>query len=381
MKNESFQFEIENLMAQFIAAMDDITVKRYNKDRVAQDKIQVRMVYSPKERVLLDLTDKAQNIQLPVIAISIGGISRDNSRVFNKLQGSTYRSSNPKIAGKMPQPIPVNVTVNFSILTRYQKDMDQIISNFTPYFDPYIVLSWRVPDMDDFEIRSQVEWSNNITFNYPQDIASGTVARVTGDTSFTIKGWLYKAIPDANAGNGEHLIFTINANFYALSAITGYDPNIPKDITYWESRSLTATPITQYVPALTVYNLSAISLSATNAHFFNNVYIDNNLYADLGFFYGLSSYSISATNFYGDGSGLTNITANIRKSVTVIGDNINTDYTITHGFSSLNTLSQVYNYVTGSLVYPSIQTIDSNNTLIHFNTPPTLSSYKVIIIT
>ena len=95
----------------------------------------------------------------------------------------------------------------------------------------------------------------------------------------------------------------------------------------------------------------------------------------------MSSYSISATNFYGDGSGLTNITANIRKSVTVIGDNINTDYTITHGFSSLNTLSQVYNYVTGSLVYPSIQTIDSNNTLIHFNTPPTLSSYKVIIIT
>ena len=108
MKNQSFQFEVENLMAQFMAAMDDIIIKRYNIDRVAQDQIQVRMLYSPKERVLADLLDKAQTIQLPVVAVSIGGITRDNSRVFNKIQGSNYLSPNPRVAGKMPQPIPVD---------------------------------------------------------------------------------------------------------------------------------------------------------------------------------------------------------------------------------------------------------------------------------
>ena len=227
MKNQSFQFEVENLMAQFMAAMDDIIINRYNNDRIPQDQLQVRMVYAPKERVLTDLLDKAQTIKLPVIAVSIGGITRDTTRVFNKISGSNYASTNPKVAGKMPQPIPVNVTVNFSILTRYQKDMDQIVSNFAPYFDPYIVLSWRVPDMNDFEIRSTVEWSNNMSLTYPINLASGQTARVEGETSFTIKGWLYKTLPDANkGGGGDPLIFTIYSTFNSLSSIEGY--SLPK---------------------------------------------------------------------------------------------------------------------------------------------------------
>jgi len=376
MKNQGFQFEVENLMAQFMAAMDDIIIKRYNIDRVAQDQIQVRMLYAPKERVLADLTDKAQTIQLPVVAVSIGGITRDTTRVFNKIQGSNYISPNPKQAGKMPQPIPVNITVNFSILTRYQKDMDQIISNFAPYFDPYIVLSWRVPDMADFEIRSTVEWSNTIALTYPIGLAAGQVARVEAETSFTIKGWLYKALPDANSG--DPLIFTIFANFFALSSIDGYQPNLPHDISYWEAKTLSATPIAEYLPSLLVYNLSAASLSASHAHIFGDIIIDDTLYSDLGIFYGLSSYSISATHFYGDGSGLSNVGA--KKFVMVIGDGINTDYSVTHGFSSLNLLTQVYDYFSETLVYPSIQNTDMNNTLIHFKNPPSLSSYKVVIV-
>jgi hypothetical protein len=118
-------------------------------------------------------------------------------------------SSDPTVANKLQQPVPIDLTINMTILTRFQEDYDQIVTNFVPYFDPYIVISWRTPSMPDYEIRSQVVWSGNITATYPYDVNSTQVARVEGTTSFTFKGWLFKARPSSNEG----IIFNINSNF------------------------------------------------------------------------------------------------------------------------------------------------------------------------
>jgi hypothetical protein len=214
MRNYTFDFEIETMITQFIAAMDDIVIKRFDKDKNPQDSIKVRFVYSPKQRVLLDLLDKAQNIQLPVVAVSVGGISRDINRVFNKLQGGHIPSDEfPNRAQRLYQPVPIDLLLNLSILTRYQKDMDQIITNFIPYFDPYIIISWRTPSMPDQEIRSMVNWSGNINLTYPQDINGSTVARVAAETQFTVKGWLFKA----QAGKSDALIFKVNTRFSSIA--------------------------------------------------------------------------------------------------------------------------------------------------------------------
>ncbi len=197
------------MVGMFASAMDDIVVKRYNRYREPQDSIRCRFVYAPKQRVLADLLDKAQNLQLPVIALTNGGIARDPNRVFNKIQGSYMTSSDPTVTNKLQQPVPIDLTINMTILTRFQEDYDQIVTNFVPYFDPYIIISWRTPSMPDYEIRSQVIWSGNIAATYPYDINATTVARVEGNTSFTFKGWLFKAKPSTPEG----IIFNINSNF------------------------------------------------------------------------------------------------------------------------------------------------------------------------
>lgn len=214
MRNYTFDFEIETMITQFIAAMDDIVIKRFDRYKTPQDSIKVRFVYSPKQRVLLDLIDKAQNIQLPVVAVSVGGITRDVNRVFNKLKGVHIPSEEfSNRAQRLYQPVPIDLVLNLSILTRYQKDMDQIITNFVPYFDPYIIISWRTPSMPDQEIRSVVNWSGNINLTYPQDIQSSTVARVAAETQFTIKGWLFKS----QAGKSDALIFKVNTSYSSIA--------------------------------------------------------------------------------------------------------------------------------------------------------------------
>lgn len=197
------------MIGMLASALDDIVVKRYNKFREPQDSIRCRFVYAPKQRVLADLLDKAQNLQLPVVALTNGGITRDPNRVFNKIQGSYMNSSDPTISNKLLQPVPIDLLINMTILTRFQEDYDQIVTNFIPYFDPYIIVSWRTPSMPDYEIRSQVIWSGSVNATYPYDINSTQVARVQGETSFTFKGWLFKAKPTTPEG----IIFNINSNF------------------------------------------------------------------------------------------------------------------------------------------------------------------------
>lgn len=212
------------MVTQFIAAFDDIVIGRYNKNREELDQINVRYVYAPKERVMYDIINENKTLTLPVVAVSIKSVSRDTSRVFNKLDGFYYSgtSGEEKTAKHIKAPIPVNINLGVSILSRYQTDMDQILSNFIPFSNPYVVISWKVPAKFklsvDQEIRSEVLWDGNVSLNYPTELNASQKARITADTSFTIKGWLFKDEDDP-VGN----IFYIDQNFNAVDIVSDYE--------------------------------------------------------------------------------------------------------------------------------------------------------------
>ena len=221
MKKQPYHFEIKDIVTQFIAAFDDVVINRYNKQREVQDKIQVRYLYAPKERVLNDIINKAQHITIPAISVSIASVNRDETRVFNKITGSYHNPSDmsSSVSDFIPSPVPIDVEISMSIITRYQTDMDQILSNFIPYTNPYIVISWKVPT--DFtpqmeELRSQVLWTGSTTLAYPADLSPSSPYRVTADTSFTVKGWLFS---DITQPDGDR-IFYIDTRF---TPVTGFD--------------------------------------------------------------------------------------------------------------------------------------------------------------
>ena len=257
MKNRAFHFEIKNLLTQFIAAFDDTVISRFNKNREAKQNIDVRYVFAPKQRVMYDIVNKAQNLTLPVVSINLDSISRDESRVFNKIATSiipAQSTEDPRTSSKMLMPVPVNLEISMSILARYMQDVDQIVSNFVPYNNPYIILSWKVPTEFgteyEQEIRSEVLWNGNLTYSTPTDSTYSEKFRITVDTSFTIKGWLFPE-EKSNAGN----IYKVDSNFIAVdlqnriyspledqisvesytnqgyNALSGYDTSVPTNYT------------------------------------------------------------------------------------------------------------------------------------------------------
>lgn len=97
--------------------------------------------------------------------------------------------------------------------------MDQILSNFIPFNNPYIILSWTIPKEFNLpytqEIRSEVSWNGSVNLAYPTDINGSQKAQIIADTGFTIKGWIF---PDPQAPVKN--IFKIDTNITAVSSGT-----------------------------------------------------------------------------------------------------------------------------------------------------------------
>jgi hypothetical protein len=216
-KSRAFSWEIHDLVGQFIAAFDDVVIGRFNRSREEKDKIEVAYVYQPKARVLHDIENRAQNLKLPIASIVIDSVSRNNNRAFNKIEGFTYPSRREDIFSKttarIPPVVPVDIKVKLSLLATYQTDIDQLISNFAAYANPYIIISWKVPEEfglpASMPLNSKVEWDGNISLGYPVDINHSARSVITADATFTIEGWLFKDIVDPIKN-----IFFIDANFY-----------------------------------------------------------------------------------------------------------------------------------------------------------------------
>jgi hypothetical protein len=218
-KNRAFSWEIHDIIAQFMAAFDDVVIGRYNRQREERDRIEVGYVYQPKRRVVHDLQNRAQNLKLPMVAVTIGGISRNANRSFNKMEGFTYPgtrtpNTNTATSPRIPSPVPIDITINMSIIASYQTDIDQIISNFAAYTNPYITITWEVPDdvglPASMPINSKVEWSGSISLEYNNEINYSNRSVITADTSFTVEGWLFKEAVDPLDN-----IFKITRNFYS----------------------------------------------------------------------------------------------------------------------------------------------------------------------
>lgn len=321
MKNYTFHFEVEDILQQFAAALNDIIVKRYNNERDPQDHIHVNFLYSPKTRTLNEIINKAQHHKLPCISISLGGMRRNRNRVFNKLDGSwwsNFNASDPASAAwiNFLQPVPIDITVNVSILSRFQSDIDQILANFIPYTDPYFVISWRWPDpipVADFEIRSIVLWNESVNISYPQDIGAEASYWTNADTSFTIESWLFK-----NKASDGKPIYVIDCSFTSVSAMEGYnimksfetDFNTEVKTISARPQSMNIEPYYSYLGTETIPYEKTFKIMGKMMDYVDTVYLssanwDMFNYTSIGDFVSsgpalVSSFSVSS--FYASGS-------------------------------------------------------------------------------
>ena len=243
----SYHHEQLDLLMLFTSAFDDCLLYRYDANtRLPKSKIDVRYIHGPKQKVIYDIVSKQKNLTLPVVSIEQTNLARDTDRIMHKNQNIYRPTSNN--SGKIPMPVPVTMNLKISIIAKYKEDIDQIVQNFVTVANPYFVVSWKVPSAFklDFidELRTQIEWDGSISYSTPSNMAAEDKYRITGDTSFTIKGWLFQS-----TDNSEALIYEINTNFIAsdlTSRILSYDDYPSLSGAYAENEMISVSAYPQF---------------------------------------------------------------------------------------------------------------------------------------
>lgn len=251
MESYTYNKEIRRMVLHFMSAIDGAVVKRYNNKDEPIDEIKVNYLYGPKQRIYKDIIDPAEHIKLPVVSVMLTGVKRDSERVRDNIVGR-YESliTNKKETNlEIPSPIPVNLTFELSIIAKYQMDLEQILTNFIPYSDPYFIVSWREPFTNQ-EIRSEILWQEDVTISTPKELQpKDPYSRIEASTSFVFKGYMFK-----NKANDVGRICRIDSDFIlndkwfcSYDSLQDYSETLDK-----ESFTIIGTPKTEWADPVVI---------------------------------------------------------------------------------------------------------------------------------
>ena len=185
------------MLQQFIAIIDNAIVMRYsvNKEKATRELDEVikpGYILGTKQRVMLDIINKAKNYELPVVIISLGGISFVKERQAAKNRDISVTSAN--LDSSYARPTPISIKVEVTIMTKYMTDLYQIYGKLATQFQPALAYSWFVPQTIEsnwVELRNKIEWDGELSLDIRTESKENDEDKFIGKMNFTIDGWLF----------------------------------------------------------------------------------------------------------------------------------------------------------------------------------------------
>lgn len=207
----SYNKETKLAIAAMLSVFNNIVISRFDKNGNEIKKITVPCRYASESKIVKSIRNKDKALQLPIIAISRTGQERDMDRVCDLhktffTQGKLYSHSqimDPKLSKgqreqryysydfRRDQPQPINISFSVKIWAAYEEDLNQILSNFIPFFRPYIVVSSYHPYNKLEIIRNKIIWDGNIDNELPEDLDSGAPEEWKATVNFTYQTWFW----------------------------------------------------------------------------------------------------------------------------------------------------------------------------------------------
>lgn len=220
-----YNFEIETILQQFIAIIDNAMVMRYsvNKEdgtRKLDEVIKPGYILGTKQRVMLDIINKAKNYELPVVIVSMSGISFVKERQASKNQVINVHSAT--LDTSYARPTPISMKVDVTIMTKYMTDLYQIYGKLATQFQPALAFSWFVPQIINGnwqELRNKIEWDGELSLDVRSESKNSDEDKFTGKMGFTIDGWLFPTMNKCDSSIIYNIGTSIVPNEDTLSRI------------------------------------------------------------------------------------------------------------------------------------------------------------------
>jgi hypothetical protein len=135
---------LRKTIVAFGTLFNDIQIKHKESDGSDFSILTVPIAYGPVQKFLARLEQvpdlkKRVAITLPRMAFEMTGISYDATRKTSTLQ--TFKAVSGNELTKSFMPVPYNVNIRLSIMSKLNEDALQIVEQILPYFQPHLNLT------------------------------------------------------------------------------------------------------------------------------------------------------------------------------------------------------------------------------------------------
>ncbi len=209
MKDYYYLKGLRKTIIQFLDTLNDIQIARYDEDGNFTQLYKVPIKFGLKRKIWYWLEERKSEQMLPMISVQMTGLEFDTNRLTNKMYKVTRTKdvSASNIISRFPNPSPYNINFSVSIWALNMSDIDQIIEQILPFYNPYIFIKINIPELDvDLDLKVIF---NSVSPDVSNDIPDDDYRSVIYNMEFTVQGYLFRPIADSS------LIKKIITKFYA----------------------------------------------------------------------------------------------------------------------------------------------------------------------
>ena len=229
---EYFYNEIfRSVIIGFGSMFNGIEIQHKNESDNTISTLRVPLAYGPTQKFLARIEqqanlNKSTQMSLPRMSFEFTDLQYDPTRKSTQTQQFVVKNSSGSEIKKGYVPVPYNMTIQLSIMTKLNDDMLQIIEQILPYFQP----SYNLPInfLGDFKEKRDIPIQlDGITMEDDYEGNYETRRALVYTLTFTAKTFLFGPLSDVSGD----IIKKVTVGYVAGSAGPGLR-NPERDLTY-----------------------------------------------------------------------------------------------------------------------------------------------------
>lgn len=190
MKNYYFFKLIKKTTLQVLDLFNNMKIAKFNSDGSVSKYVNIPIKLSSKQKFYYWIHDRKHESRLPMMAIDFNGIENATSeRGSNKSIDIPINNEN-----QHKNLVPYNFNFDLIIGALYISEIDQILEQILPFFDPYVNVRINLPEINNsFNIKIVF---NSASAEKDVEIPEDNYRILNWTLSFTAYGYLLKPIED-----------------------------------------------------------------------------------------------------------------------------------------------------------------------------------------
>jgi hypothetical protein len=187
MEVQSWNKELVLANAQFKRLFSNISIEKDGK------RTKFQCVLGNRSRIFKHLENPEKNsmYKLPMIIIQRTGITKNNDRLANVNNEVKYATHSSRLDYNLYTPVPIDITYEVTIISKYQEHIDRAISNFIPFFNKDLYVRCQHPKFEGLFFTNQVVMEDGIQEEHPDEIDPSADDIVQATCTFTFKTYMF----------------------------------------------------------------------------------------------------------------------------------------------------------------------------------------------